>query len=165
MNRSKFGHEGCPQFFTTFFHQAGADRHLFGRLRVPQSPGADLGEQGDELDGRLGETVNRFLLVSGVASSREQACAHQTSQPIGQNIGSDAFGGKLQKIAVVAATPEHDVADDDQAPAITEHLHGEIDGTFGAPCFSHLDGRAQIRPTSCILQQTRGIVTPLAKCK
>ncbi len=45
---------------------------------------------------------------------------------------SDPLLRVLQKLAKMAAITEHDVADDDQAPAVTENFQGEIDRAAGA---------------------------------
>lgn len=63
------------------------------------------------------------------------------------------------------AISEHDVADDDQAPAIAEHFKRQIDGTARALCASHTYRRQSKNSSTCILQQVEGMMLPLALCK
>jgi len=37
----------------------------------------------------------------------------------------------------MATISEHDISDDNQAPAVAEHFEGQIDRAAGAPCVSH----------------------------
>jgi len=111
-----------------------------------------MSEQRDELDGRFCQTVDRLLLMGGVGGSRQKVGTLQVPQPICQNVGGDPLVGKAQKISVVAAISENDVADDDQAPGVTEQFEGQIDRAAGAPSFSHSFCRYSKQTTTCILQ-------------
>jgi hypothetical protein len=49
-----------------------------------------LSEDGDELDGCLGEAIGCFLATAGV-SAREQSVTHQALEAVGEDVGGDAL--------------------------------------------------------------------------
>lgn len=76
VDASELNHEGFPHSFTTLLEELCSDRKLFRNLGMSPSPSRHMSQQWYELYGRLGKTVNRFLLVSRVASPRQQASTH-----------------------------------------------------------------------------------------
>ena len=68
MQRAELRHECLPHARAAFLQQLRADRQLLGDRRVAPAPGADLREEGHELDGRLGQAVDRLLLVAGIVA-------------------------------------------------------------------------------------------------
>jgi hypothetical protein len=96
---------------------------------VPAAPRPHLGEQRHELDGSLGQAVDRFLPVGRVVALRQHPGLDQPLQAVGQDVGGDALLRLVEQLAIVAPVAEHEVADDDQAPAIAEHFQREIDRT------------------------------------
>ena len=69
---SELGHECLPHSLAAFFKKLGADRELPGRRSEPASPCAHVGQQGDKLNRRFREAVNRLLFVGWVAGAREE---------------------------------------------------------------------------------------------
>jgi len=130
-------HECVPQRRATFFQQLSADGELTARMGVPAAPGAHVHEQGHELDGRFREAVDPFLPVFWIASSRQQARRRQALQPVREDIRGDAFLALCKQLSIVASIPEHDVTDDDQAPAVAELFERQVDRAAGSPCLWH----------------------------
>jgi hypothetical protein len=58
-------------FARRLLQEAGADRQLPGRRSEPASPCAHVGQQGDKLNRRFSEAVNRLLLVGWVVFGDE----------------------------------------------------------------------------------------------
>ena len=72
VNASELGHECLPHSLAAFFKKLGADRELPGRRSKPASPCAHVGQQGDKLNRRFREAVNRLLFVGWVVGAQEQ---------------------------------------------------------------------------------------------
>src|ERR1700691_1025392 len=96
-----------------------------------------MSQQGNELNGRLGEAIDPLLPVSRVVRARQEAGIHQARQPVGQDIRRDSFFGEPEEISIVATIAEHDVPDHYQAPTIAQHFQCQIDWAAGAPCVLH----------------------------
>src|SRR3546814_4208123 len=95
------------------------------------SPRSHLREQRHELDGGLGQAVDRLLPVGGIPAPREQPGFDQPLQTVGENIGSDPLVRTVEQLAIMAPVAEHYVPDDDQAPAITQDLQRQVDRATG----------------------------------
>ncbi|HEY6851068.1 MAG TPA: hypothetical protein VI320_33260 [Terracidiphilus sp.] len=63
----------------------------------------------------------------------------QPVQSVCQDIRRDSFFGELEQISIVATITEHDVPNDDQAPAVAENLERQIDRATRANFASRLD--------------------------
>src|SRR5919201_3911652 len=124
---AEFRHERFPELGTALLEQLGADPEAVAGGSVAQPPAAEPGEYGDELDGRFGEVVTGAL-----PGARGVACEHsgvgQSFEAVGEDVGGDALFGAGQEFAVVAPVDKDDVAQHDEAPAITEDLDGGVDG-------------------------------------
>jgi hypothetical protein len=72
VNASELGHECLPHSLAAFFKKLGADRELPGRRSKPTSPCAHVGQQGDKLNRRFSEAVNRLLFVGWVVGAQEE---------------------------------------------------------------------------------------------
>jgi hypothetical protein len=130
---------------------------------VPSPPSTHMSQQRDELYGCLGKAVNCLLFVSWVAGSRQQAGIHKVGEPACQNVRCDALFREPDKISKVPAIPKHYIPDDDQAPAVSEHLECQIDRAAGATLSFHSVIPA---PVYCMHITMRPIaMTPLALCK
>jgi hypothetical protein len=171
---------------------------------VPPPPSTHMSQQRDELYGCFGKAVNCLLFVSWVAGSRQQAGINKAAEPACQNVRCDALFREPDKISEVAAIPKHSIPDDDQTPAVSEHLECQIDRAAGATLSFHsviptplycmhitmrpiddttctmqvgdnrdLEGSNERVPwtktsecnTTCVWQQRRVFLTPLAYCK
>src|SRR3546814_19402449 len=82
------------------------------------SPRSHLREQRHELDGGLGQAVDRFLPVGGIPAPREQPGFDQPLQTVGENIGSDPLVRTVEKLAIMAPVAENYVPDADQSSPI-----------------------------------------------
>ena len=80
-----------------------------GRWR--RGPGAELGDDGDELDGGLGEAVEDLLSVGGVRGAGDEALVGEAAEAVGEDVRGDSLVGVGQQLAEVAAVAEHHVAD------------------------------------------------------
>lgn len=68
-----------------------------------------------------------------IRAACEQTAGGQAFEAVRENVGGDplnAFGQEGSKTA--ASTSKHGVAQDDQAPAVTEGFEGQIDRASGA---------------------------------
>ena len=130
---------------------------------MPPPPSTHMSQQRDELYGCFGKAVNCLLFVSWVAGSRQQAGINKAAEPACQNVRCDALFREPDKISEVAAIPKHSIPDDDQTPAVSEHLECQIDRAAGATLSFH-----SVIPTPlyCMHITMRPIaMTPLALCK
>ena len=78
-----------------------------------------------------------FCLWVGSSLRVQQTLFNETAQPVGKNVGGDMLLRILQQLAKMAAIAEHDVANDDQAPAVAEDLKRQIDRAAGAMQLIH----------------------------
>src|SRR3546814_2666696 len=69
----QLGHEGLPQRRAALGQQLGADRQLLADRQVAGAPGADVGEDRQQLDGLFGQAVDGLLLVAGIVRLRHHA--------------------------------------------------------------------------------------------
>ena len=90
------------------------------------------------------EAVLRALPTGGRAAS-EDPCLDQPHQPVGEDVRRDALDRPGEQRPEVAAVAEHDVAKNEQRPAISEHLDGGVDRTPG-PWF-HDSSLTRISPS------------------
>jgi hypothetical protein len=65
------------------------------------------------------QAVNRLLLVAGVVALGEHAFLDQHFQPVGEDVGGDTFL-RFQQFAKMPLAAEYHVAQDQQAPFVTE---------------------------------------------
>src|SRR5215211_4035917 len=137
-------HQLLPHFGAALLEQLRADRKLLGHGRVAAPPRAHGREHWHELDGGLGQAVDDALLVARVVGPGQQPGGDQPLEPVGENIGGDSLLRATKQLAVTPAIAEHHVANDDQTPAVTEHLKRQI--YWAARSMRILQGRS---PTAC----------------
>lgn len=94
---------------------------------VAQPPATHDRQQWDEINRLFRQAVDDLLLVTGIIAPREQPIAGQAFQPVRKNIGRDTLDvlGKQRPKAARAAA-EHDVAQDNQAPAVAKGFQREV---------------------------------------
>jgi hypothetical protein len=68
-----------------------------------------------------------FCLWLVIVAARHEAGFFQASQPVGQDVRGDAFLGSRQQFPKMATIAEHEIADDDEAPAIPQRFQRQID--------------------------------------
>lgn len=121
-----------------FFHLA--DECLIASIFVRGGPEHHCGEHRRQIDSFRGQQVDDFARVFGVWVRHDDAVSLQFAQTIGQDIRRDAFVA-LQEFLVGARTLQHHVADDQQRPAIAQHLHGSVQRTPRPPFWTCLFSR------------------------
>jgi hypothetical protein len=109
------------------------------------SPRSHLREQRNQLNCWLGKAVDCFLLMRRIIALRKQAIFHQPFQAIGQDVGGDPFVGKSQELSIVAPVSEHHIADDDQAPAVAQHLEREVDRAARPLCGARFHKKTRLQ--------------------
>ena len=72
VNASEFGHECLPHSLSARFKKLGTYRELPGRRSEPASPCAHVGQQGNKLNRRFSEAINRLLFVGWVVGPQEK---------------------------------------------------------------------------------------------
>src|SRR5215510_1950860 len=71
--------------------------------------------------------VCRIVIEARIVATGYQSGFLQARQPVGQNVRGYPLLRPGQQLAEVMAVAEHQVADDDQAPAIPQRLESQID--------------------------------------
>ena len=71
--------------------------------------------------------VRCLCAASGAAVIRPSSTS--CLQAAGKDVGGDALERRAVQLAVGAAVAEHDVPQDDEAPAVAEHFDRQVDGT------------------------------------
>ena len=98
------------------------------------TPGGHLRENRQQFDALFGQRINSLLLVREVVDAGDDPLIEQLFQPIGENVGGDAFlQDFVAQFAKMPPVAEHHVADDEQAPSVAEHFQREIDGAAERP--------------------------------
>ena len=72
VHASELGHECLPHSPAAFLKKLGANRQLPRCRSEPASPCAHVDQQGNKLNRRFRETVNRLLFVGWVVGARQQ---------------------------------------------------------------------------------------------
>src|SRR6185437_15611457 len=128
MDRPQLGHELIPQRRAAGGEQFRAHPQPFRGRAVVHTPLAELREDRHQLDRRLGQAVGgpppRPRVLAG-----EQAGAHQPLEPVGEDVGGDSLFGAGEQFPEVAPVAEHDVPQDEQAPAVAKGLDRGVDRT------------------------------------
>ena len=76
--------------------------------------------------------------MRGVVLAGDDLFVEQGLQPVGENVGGDAFLGLRQQFAKMPTVAEHHVADDQETPFIAENFQREIDRAAGAAGVGHV---------------------------
>jgi len=122
MDRAQFVHEPVPQIRATFFEKLRTQGQLLVHRQVSATPCAHLHQERNKLNGRFGEAVDRLLLMRCVLASADHASGDKTLQPADQDIRRNAFLGIAEEFAEMTAVAEHQIADDQKAPTVAQHL-------------------------------------------
>ena len=158
---AQFAHECVPQPRAALLQQFGANGQLLTRMGVATAPGAHVREQGHELDSRFSEAVDSLLLVLRITASRQQTGGRQTLQPVCEDVRGDALLALRKQLPIVTPVSEHDVTDDNQAPAVAKLFDRQVDRALGSSCLGH--GHSPISGLQHTSRDSRG--KPLANCK
>lgn len=95
-------HEVIPQRGTAVVQDLRADPQHLGRGSVAQSPPAELGQNGNQLDRGFSQAVGGAAAGAWVFAG-EQARVEKIAEPAGEDVGGDAFGGAGFASALIAA--------------------------------------------------------------
>lgn len=127
-----------------------ADEFLIASFFVARGPKNHFGEDGREVDAFRSENVNQFSPVGGVGLRCDDAVFFQSSQAVGEDVGRD-FLVRAKKFLVSFETPDHHVPQDQERPAVTQHLNRRIQRTRRPPFKSRLLRHAEnIKYFTCI---------------
>ena len=97
------------------------------------------GQAAGQAGGRFGQAVDALLLMRDVIAAADQSGVEQALEAASQNVRCDAFLGFAKQFAEVAAVAEHQIADDEEAPVVAQHLQRKIDWASRATVIhSHL---------------------------
>ena len=125
---------------------------MIAGIFVSGGPKDHLRENRSEVHTFGGEEIVQFTAIGGIGSRGDYAVGLQAAQTVGENVTGDALAGGKEFLEGAVAT-DHDVADDEQGPAVAEHFDGGVERTPGAavggglfPC--HL-GRVQFSLAFC----------------
>lgn len=113
MQVAQFGHKCLPHFRIALFQNLRANRKVQSSRSVTPTPRAHLRKQRHRLNSWFGKVVGCLLLVRGVGAGRRQPPVNELFEPVGGDVGGNAFQRVVQQLAIVAKVPEYDVADDD----------------------------------------------------
>ena len=89
-------------------------------------PAAQVGHQGHQRDGGFGQAANGLLFVAGIVATGDRSGLSpgaSAGRPEGSRLSAPPTGKHLADVKAVA---EHQVADDDQAPAIPQRPGSRI---------------------------------------
>src|SRR6267154_2715711 len=111
------------------------DERLIAGVLVRRRPEDHFGEDGRETDPFGRQPVDQLSPVRGVLLGGDNSMSFELAQPVGQNVRRDSLVG-FQEFFVGPESPEHHVADNQKGPAVTEHLHGSVQGTPRAPMWA-----------------------------
>ena len=118
-------------------------------------PHHHFGKNRREVDSFCGERINHFSAVGSVSFRGDNSVGFQTAQAVRQNIAGDFFIG-LQEFVKAAVSANHHVSQDQERPAISQHLDGSIERAARPPLgrrllFRH---RGMVALFTCNLQVT-----------
>lgn len=113
-------------------HQLQNVRRRVEIWKVPGTPQGEFDEDGGEIDSIFSELVDELLSVRGMVRLDHQSHTGEASQAIGEDVGRDPFSGP-KELPEFPETPEHQVANDQQRPAIADKIQRQADGAIGTP--------------------------------
>jgi len=105
-----------------------ADERLIFGFFVRGGPKDHFREYGRKIDSLGSEDVNKLSAVRRVLFRGDDSMRLQPPQAIRQYVGRDSFV-RLQEFLVAPESPEHHVAQNQQRPAVAQHLDGSIQRT------------------------------------
>lgn len=109
------------------------------RILVTRPPHQQFQHYRSEINSLFGQAIIYATAVGFVGFLRDDSCAFQTTQTVGQNVGCDSLTRLLKLLERPVAT-NHQVANDQQRPAIAESLERDADGASGTRFRFRLSG-------------------------
>lgn len=119
----------CKELLLVLSHPL--DKRLIFGFLVGGCPKDHFGENRGEIDSLRRELVNQLTPIGWVAFGNDDSMSLQLPQAICQDIRRDSFVG-AQEFFEGPGAQEHHVADDQERPAIAQHLDGSIQGAARA---------------------------------
>jgi hypothetical protein len=93
---------------------------------VACAPPAEYGHDRDELDRGLGETVFGAVTAAGLRPG-EETVGDQLPEAVGEDVRGDSLFRAFLQDAEVSPVAEYDIAQDQQRPAVADHLYRGVD--------------------------------------
>jgi len=141
----------CNELFFVF--QNDSYELLISRILMTRRPQHHLREYRREVNALRSQQINQFSPIFGVTFSPDDSIPFQSLQSVGQYIRRNPFI-RSEKLLERPRSPQHHVANNQQRPAVSQHLNRCIQGTARTPfglaarrCVFH-------RLITCILQVT-----------
>src|SRR5262249_41406187 len=100
------------------------------------SPSDQLAEHGPQIVPARGEGVLVARRVPLVPAPLEEAAPFEPTEPLGENVRRDAFGG-LQELREAMLVVEEEVAQHEQRPRVAENIESAGDGAAGPKARGH----------------------------
>jgi hypothetical protein len=91
------------------------------RFLVPRAPHQKFKEHGREIDSFLRELVNDLSFVDRIRFRNDDSGFAEFAKAMGQDVAGNAFAGFL-KLLERAKAANHQVADNEQSPAVAEYF-------------------------------------------
>jgi hypothetical protein len=105
-------------------------------LLVLCAPDEKIEKDRGQIDALFSEAVVDAAGVVCVGLGGKDAGGFEGAETVGEDVGCDAFAGCLELLEG-AVGPDHEVADDEQRPAVSEYLERDADGTAGSAFAFH----------------------------
>src|SRR5271163_252459 len=109
-----------------------SDQRLITRLLVRARPQHHLRQHRSQINSFRRQPVNQLPSIPGVRPRRDNPVSAQLAQPVRQYIGRDPFI-TLHELLICPEIPQHHVADNQQRPAVSQHLNRCIQRTLRSP--------------------------------
>jgi len=144
---------GSQELFLAGLHLPH-ERLVFGLL-VPCRPQDHFREHRREIDAFCGKRINHFSAVGSVSFRGDNSVGFQAAKAVRQDIAGDFFI-RFKEFVKAAVSANHHVSQDQERPAISQHLDGNIERAARPPLgrrllFRH---RGMVALFTCNLQVT-----------
>jgi hypothetical protein len=102
-------------------------------LLVPRCPDQKLQKYRREIDPFLSQAVIKPSPIRIFDFSRDDPCRFELPQTVGKDIGRNAFSGLL-KLSKRTHSADHQIANYQKRPAVSERFERDTYRAAGAPC-------------------------------
>ncbi len=126
------------------------DEGLVAGILMGGGPENHFGQHRREVHSLLCEEIVELAAIGRVGPRGNYAVGFELAEPVGEDIGGNAFVG-AEEFLVGAETAEHHVADDEERPAIAEDFDGGVERAPGPAFGTGLFGRHEKKINSFCL--------------
>lgn len=102
-----------------------ADERLVASVFVAGGPENHFGQNRSQVDALGGQLVDQLAAISRITLGSQDSVVFKPAQTIGEDIGGNLFF-RSQKLVEGLVAAQHHVAEDEERPAIAEHLDGGV---------------------------------------